>query len=674
MLNIFKKIKKSLRLKLLLSFLFVSLLPFAILLTYTLFLTQTKLVEKSVKEQYNRADNVAHLIHSHLNALEKELYFLASLDLMDDVLAEDIDKRITILLSKKASDLGVYVSLFLLDTKNNIIASNDNKLLSQTFVFPAKSTNNFFIEKDVLYMYVKIYASFDKAKYLGMLVLKYELNNLNNFLTHQEDMHSYISNNRACHIGDKTQLHVNLLVNRADVITKEHVIVYEKLDSFLENYYLVYAVDKSLALKFLYDFIRFMFYVSALVVIIIIFLALRYSKSIVLPIEKLTSATQSIRKEQDYSTVLRVESSDEIGVLTSSFNDMLKTTSLALEQLEEENKLRLQRFIQLIEVFNMIIQTQDEKECINVAIKEIKNITSQDNLKFLKTKTEYGVDLYVTDFEQKRKVYFGSISLALDSFKDENEQSFYTSIANMIMLQLDKIRLTQRTEAVSNAKSAFISNMSHELRTPLNAIIGSTQFLIAYENITDDQQDTVANIESSAHYLLNMINEILDIAKIEAGKMEIYKQTVDIADIAMNSYNMLQPLAEDKGLSFEFFESETTGFIVQTDLRIAQQIIINLLSNAIKFTEKGFVKMELFQTKNKIILKIIDSGIGIEQDNIPLLFHEFTQVESEMQKKHKGTGLGLSLSKKMADLLEIGLTLQSDGLGKGTRAYLIFYT
>ena len=672
MLNILKKIRKSLRLKLLLSFLFVSLVPFAILITYTLFLTQTKIVTKSIKEQYNRADNVAHLIHMHLKSLEKELSFLASLDLMDDILADDIDKRVSILLSKKASDLGEHVYLFIVDAKDNIIAANKNQLLSQSFALPQKSAHNFFIKKDKLYIYAKIYASFDSTKFLGNLVLEYDLNNLAIFLTHQEDTHSYLSNNKKSHIGDKTKLAINLSAKRADILTEEHLIVYEKLDSFLEDYYLVYAVDKSLALKFLYDFISFMLYVSTAVVIIIVFLALRYSKNIVLPIEKLTNTTQRIRNKQDYSHVLTVESSDEIGVLTSSFNDMLKTTSLALEKLEEENRLRLQRFIQLIEVFNRIIQTQDEKECINVAMKEIRNITSQDNLEFLKTKTQYGVDLYVTDFEKKKKVYFGSISLALDNFKDENEQSFYTSIANMIMLQLDKIRLTQRTEAVSHAKSAFISNMSHELRTPLNAIIGSTQFLIAYENITDDQQDTVANIETSAHYLLNMINEILDIAKIEAGKMEIHKEKVDIALIATNSYNMLQPLAEDKGLEFEIFDKNVTDLIVNSDVKIAQQIIINLLSNAIKFTDTGFVKIELSKLKNKIILKIIDSGIGISQENIPFLFQEFTQVESEMQKKHKGTGIGLALSKKMADLLEVELTLESDGLGKGTTACVTF--
>lgn len=653
---------RTLRGKLLLNFLFVSLFPFAILFTYIIFFGQTKIVEQSVKEQNTEANNIAHRIHKHLEELQKELAFLASLDLMDDLLADDIDKRVSILLTKKADDLGSYITLFVINKNNRITASSEPNVLDKTF-----------IKENKLYMYRKIYASFDKTNFLGTLVLKYDLSDLDRYLIHKEGGHLYISDNRNFRIGDKTQLDFVLLKKQADIITEEHVIVYEKLDAFLENYYLIYAVDKSLALKFFYDFIEIMFFIAVFGVLIIVFLALRYSKNIVKPIEKLTAATQNIKKEQDYSHVLKVESNDEIGVLTSSFNDMLQTTSEALVKLEEENRLRLQRFIQLIEVFNIIIQTNNEQECMDIAMREIKSITLKDDLKFLQKSSSHGIDLYVTDFEANKKVYFGSISLSLDGFIDKNEQKFYTSITNMIMLQLDKIRLTQRTMAVSNAKSAFISHMSHELRTPLNSIIGSTQFLIAYENMSDDQQDTIANIESSAHYLLNMINEILDIAKIESGKMDVHKEEVNIAEMIKSSYNMLQPLAEDKGLKFEIIQSLRNDLIVYTDLKIAQQIIINLLSNAIKFTEKGFVNIELFLENNTIILHIKDSGIGIKQEDIGILFHEFTQVENEIQNKYKGTGLGLSLSKKLAELLGIDLSLKSDGIHKGTTACLVFY-
>ncbi len=668
-----EKIKKSLRLKLLVNFLFVSLFPFAILFLYVLFFTQTKIVDKSIIEQYKRIESVSSQIDTQLHSLQKELFFLASLDLMDDILAEDIDKRVTRLLAKKANDLGEKIDLFVVDTQQKIVASSEDSLLNHSFKLPVQLKNNFYIQKGTLLLFTKIYASFNKEKTVGHLILQYDLKNLDTYLIHTQSRHSYITNCADFHLGDRTKLAVSLEKQKADVITKEHVIVYKKLGSFLKNYYLVYAVDKSLALKFMYDFIYFMVYISVFGLLMILLLALRYSKSLVLPIEKLTNATQEIGKSHNYSQTLVVSSMDEIGVLTSSFNAMLHTTSQTLQTLEVENRLRLQRFIQLIELFNSIIQTKDETECIEVAIEEMKTITQKHDLKFLKQKTPEGIDLYVSDFEKNEKIYFGSISLSVEGFSDTNEERFYTSIANMIMLQLDKIRLIHRTTAASNAKSAFISTMSHELRTPLNAIIGASQFLISYENISDEQQDTVANIESSAHYLLNMINEILDIAKIESGKMEVHKTEVNLSEIAQSSYNMLQPLAEDKGLAFEFLQEKEQDFSLFTDMKILQQILINLLSNAIKFTQKGFVKMELHTDAEKLIISISDSGIGIAQEDIALLFHEFSQLENPMQKKYKGTGLGLSLSRKMAHLLDGDVTLHSDGLGQGTTAILTFF-
>ena len=131
------------------------------------------------------------------------------------------------------------------------------------------------------------------------------------------------------------------------------------MDNILNETYIVYGVDKSVALAFLYDFIRFMIYVSIPIFVVIIYVSIKYAKGIVRPIEELTYATDEITKTQNYSAKLSVDSKDEIATLTNSFNTMLQTTSTALNNLEEENKLRLKRFIQLIEVFNTIIQTKD---------------------------------------------------------------------------------------------------------------------------------------------------------------------------------------------------------------------------------------------------------------------------------------------------------------------------
>ncbi len=668
MLNLYKR---SLRNKLLSSFIVVGVLPFGILLAYTLFLSETKLVNQIKKEQFSRADNVAKLIQNHIESLKNEVAFIASLDLMDDILAEDIDKRISILLSKKATDFSLDLSIFVIDEKAKVIASSENNLLFKDFTMQKQLQKKEFIDGDYLYISSKIFASFDTSRTIGYLILKYNLHNLEIYLSHQESMHAYMINKKTSNqIGDTLKLRLNLDKGRKSLIQDEHVIVYEQLGGILSSYYLIYAVDKSIALEFLYEFIRFMLYVSIFLVFLIIFIALKSSKSIVRPIEKLTHVTQKITQNQEYDVILEVESQDEIATLTKSFNEMVQTTAFALGKLEEENKLRLKRFIQLIEVFNTIIQTNSQEECIEVSMAEIKKITNRDDLVFSKKQHSNSIDLFISDFEKDAKIYFGSISLALDSFEDENERSFYASIATMITLQLDRIALISRTMAASQAKSAFISNMSHELRTPLNAIIGFSQFLITYEELTDDQQDTVANIESSAHYLLGMINEILDIAKIEAGKMEAHKEDVSLSSIIENAYNMLKPLADEKNLDFSIKQENYTLDSFYTDPKMFQQIVTNLLSNAIKFTQKGSISLELYNNDAKIYVKVQDSGVGISQENIQQLFSDFTQVENVMQKKHKGTGLGLSLSKKMANILGGDVTLESEGLEKGTKATL----
>ena len=666
--------QKSLRNKLLITFIAIGFLPFLTLLIYTLFLSETKIVNKIVVEQFDRADVVMKLMNNHLTSLTKEVRFISSLDLMDDVLADDIDKRISRLLTQKAKDLNLDSIFMVVNSEGTIVSSsNIEKINNKKFdlkEFSDKGSGEYIQDKN-LYIYSKIYASFDKSKELGFLILEYNLDNLDLYLTHKESIHSYIINpTNALHVGENLQLDLSFKHDSNSNITNKHVIVYKKIPSIMDGWYIVYAVDKSVALLFLYDFIRFMLYISVIIFVFIIYVSIKYSKGIVKPIEELTVITDDITNTHNYSVQLDVNSKDEIATLTHSFNDMLRTTSSALEKLEEENKLRLKRFIQLIEIFNTIIQTKNEDECIETSIEQIKQLTNKNDLYFQKEKFQYidkeYIALYVTNFDNDTKEYFGSIELGLDNFEDENERKFYNSIATMITLQLDRIRLIDRTMSASRAKSAFISNMSHELRTPLNAIIGFSQFMIAYEELSEDQQDTVSNIESSAQYLLEMINEILDIAKIEAGKMEAHIESTNILGLIESSHSMLQPLADDKNIEFNLLTDNFEDKEYKTDPKMFKQIVINLISNAIKFTEKGFVSVELYNDTNYIFVRVKDSGIGISQESMNQLFNDFTQVENVMQKQHKGTGLGLSLSKKMANILDGDIILQSEGLGFGT--------
>ncbi|MDD5400323.1 MAG: ATP-binding protein [Sulfurimonas sp.] len=665
--------KKSLRYKLLSTFIGIGFLPFLTLLIYTLFLSETKIVNKTITEHFDRTKVVVNLIDNHLNSLTKEVKFLSSLDLMDDLLAEDIDKRISRLLTQRYDDLNLDITFMAVALDSTIVASSNKDNLLIKYSMNELNVKNYgtYIKDNYLYIYSQITASFDKTKKLGFLVLKYNLKNLDSYLTHNDTIHSYIIDPKSSFIiGENIPIEINFNNKTNNIIDNKYVVVYEKLSSILNNRYIVYAVDKSVAFEFLYDFISFMLYISFVIFILIIYVSIKQSKEIVKPIEELTNITDNITKTHNYSAQLEVKSQDEIATLTHSFNDMLKTTSFALQTLEEENKLRLKRFTQLIEVFNTIIQTKSEDECIDVSMQEIKKLTNKDDLYFQKNQNiatdKECTNLYVTDFENDEKIYFGSIELGVESFEDKNEQDFYNSIASMITLQLDKIRLIQRTTSASKAKSAFISNMSHELRTPLNAIIGFAQYMIEYEELNEDQKDTVINIESSAQYLLSMINEILDIAKIEAGKMEAHIENVNILAVLQSCYNMLSPLAKDKNIKFDLIFNNFDNKIYKTDPKMFKQIVVNLISNAIKFTGEGNISLELYNDEENLYVSVKDSGIGISKDDMKHLFNDFTQLENVMQKSHKGTGLGLSLSKKMAKILGGDVTLESQGIGHGT--------
>ncbi|MBU1657525.1 HAMP domain-containing protein [bacterium] len=657
------------------TFISIGFLPFLTLLVYTLFLSETKLVNKVINEQFDRTQVVIKLINNHLNSLTKEIVFLSSLDLMDDILTDDLDKRLSRLLTQKSNDLDLDITIMAVNIDANIVASSSMHNLLDKFDIKKFINKEYgtFIDNKKLYIYSKVHASFDNAKELGLLVLEYNLDNLDLYLTHKNSIHSYIINPKNNFtIGEDLSLNLHFNKDENSIIDNAHVIVYKRISSILDGWFIVYAVDKSVALAFLYEYIRFMLYMSLAIFVFIIYVAIKHSKDMVKPIEELTAITDNITNTHNYSTKLEVSSKDEIAILTNSFNNMLETTSLALKTLEIENKLRLKRFIQLIEVFNTIIQTKNEDECINVSIEQIKILTKKDNLYFQKEKhkhiDEEFIALNVTDFENEKKIYFGSISLGVKKFEDINEKRFYNAIATMITLQLDRIRLINRTMSVSKAKSAFISNMSHELRTPLHAIIGSTQCMLVYEELSDDQQDAMASIESSAQYLLEMINDILDIAKIEAGKMEAHISDVNILELLQDCYNMLEPLASDKNIQFDLLIENFENKSYKTDPKMFKQIVINLLSNAIKFTEYGSIKLNLYSDADNIYVSIQDSGIGISDDDIQELFTDFTQVENIMQKKHRGTGLGLSLSKKMANILNGNVVIQSKGIGHGTKA------
>ena len=204
----------------------------------------------------------------------------------------------------------------------------------------------------------------------------------------------------------------------------------------------------------------------------------------------------------------------------------------------------------------------------------------------------------------------------------------------------------ESAQNLSSTKSMFLSHMSHELRTPLNAIIGFSQMLMgeAAVIITDEKKTEYAGlINQSASHLLKIINDILDISKIEAGKFQIIPEVINLEDEVQASLKLLAPIADEAGVSIAIKAMDNLPNIT-ADPRAIQQIVMNLIANAVKFSHRGdTITVLIERNRRKIELKIIDTGLGMEQDTLDKLGSSFFQAEQNTTKRFEGTGLGLSI-------------------------------
>ncbi len=238
-----------------------------------------------------------------------------------------------------------------------------------------------------------------------------------------------------------------------------------------------------------------------------------------------------------------------------------------------------------------------------------------------------------------------------------------------------EVKVAKRTEELSQTnirlkgldklKSMFIASMSHELRTPLNSIIGFTSVMLqgVAGKITEEQKKQLTMVQNSANHLLALINDIIDVSKIEAGKIELDIEEFNLSEIAQEVKDSFKVAAEEKDLELSLEMPEK--LVIKSDERRTKQVLMNFVSNALKFTDKGKIEMNVAKKDGKAEVSVRDTGIGMKKEGMDKLFKPFSQLPIKGRPKREGTGLGLYLSKKIADLLGGEIKAESE-FGKGS--------
>jgi signal transduction histidine kinase len=262
----------------------------------------------------------------------------------------------------------------------------------------------------------------------------------------------------------------------------------------------------------------------------------------------------------------------------------------------------------------------------------------------------------------------------------QDDANIFTTLALQVAVALQNARLYQEQSAtvaqlreLDRLKSSFLANMSHELRTPLNSILGFADVMLEELDgpLTENMQTDLGLIYKNGQHLLHLINDVLDMAKIESGKMNLNVERFNLQEVIEEVTSITSTLASEKNLALFIDSTSDHEVEINADKIRIRQVMINLVNNAIKFTERGKISIHVAREENNVLISVKDTGIGIPMDHLESVFQEFTQVDTSTTRKVGGTGLGLPISRRLINMHGGRLWVESTGVnGEGSTFYV----
>lgn len=338
-----------------------------------------------------------------------------------------------------------------------------------------------------------------------------------------------------------------------------------------------------------------------------------------------------------------VADQEHCGVIELLFQHKADYVPELVKKLLERLSVLLQSIVSREHTQALLTQTQTQKQKLDDALAELKAQTQA--LQQSEAELEMQAD----------ELNIANVELRRNAEQDEKRQQDLERINTQLQ------KASRELREANNQKSAFLSKVSHELRTPLNSIMVLTQVMLKQEDALSKEQIQFLNvIRQSGEDLLTLINDLLDLARIEAGKMKFHFEAVRIRDLSDRLQAQFQPIAEQRELKWKISVAKDVPDTLTTDPQRLAQVLRNFLSNAFKFTAKGHVGMEISVQGSYLKFAVKDSGLGISKDEQALIFESFTQVESAVQTAQTGSGLGLSIARQIALALGGYITLDSE--------------